>query len=639
MQSVRKHQFTISAIFFALALIALWLIQIFVGGASRPTTVPYSQFLTELRAGHVAEAHIATDRITAQLKPAGTTAANSTSTQPRTIVANRLPGIGDTALVQELVAHGVTFSGEVEHSSAWTTVLIGWLPFILLIGIYWFAMTRMARRGGPMSFGRSRAKVYDRNATERVTFSDVAGVDEAEAELAEVVSFLRNPAQYRRLGARIPKGVLLVGSPGTGKTLLARAVAGEANVPFFSLSGSEFVEMFVGVGAARMRDLFEQAKQRAPCIIFIDELDAIGRARGGVGAMATHDEREQTLNQLLVEMDGFTPGQAVIIMAATNRPEVLDPALLRPGRFDRHVVVDHPTVAGRLQILRVHSRRIKLGADVSLEIVARRTVGMVGADLANVVNEAALAAGRRGGTTVEQRDFEDAIDRIQLGLQKRGQVLTPEEKRRVAYHEGGHALAALSLDHANPVHRVTIIPRSIGALGATLQFPMEDRYLITRRELLDQMCVMLSGRGAEELVLHDISTGAQNDLERATETARQMVTRFGMTDALGPVTYGRRNEGRFLQTPFPVPEERTFSDETARAIDDAVRQIIDGAHERSLAILQERRAVLDRIADELLEKETLERNELEALVRAGGFEVRQPPDLPDIPALPGVAGD
>jgi cell division protease FtsH len=469
-----------------------------------------------------------------------------------------------------------------------------------------------------------------------VTFDDVAGVDEAEAELAEVVTFLKRPSRYRALGARIPKGVLLVGPPGTGKTLLARAVAGEANVPFFSLSGSEFVEMFVGVGAARMRDLFEQAKERAPCIVFIDELDAIGRARGGIGAVVTHDEREQTLNQLLVEMDGFVPGQSVIIMAATNRPEVLDPALLRPGRFDREVVVDRPTVDGRLEILRVHSRRVTLGSDVNLEAVARRTVGMVGADLANVVNEAALAAGRRGGMQVAQRDFEEAIDRIQLGLQKRGRVLSPEEKRRVAYHEGGHALIALSVEHANPVHRVTIIPRSIGALGATLQFPEQDRYLVTRSELLDQMCVMFGGRAAEEIVLDDISTGAHNDLERATETARQMVTRFGMSEALGLVTYGQRAESRFLQLPVPAAEERNFSDETARAIDDAVRHIVDAAHERALSILRERRAVLDRIADALLDKETLERTELEALVRDAGFDIRQPRNVAAVAALPGV---
>ena len=630
----QRPQITISLVFLAIALGVVWFIQL-TGSGTRPQQVPYSRFLAELRAGHVQEVQVEDDRIVAQLKPPDTTAkagtrGGSARQPPQEIVANRLPGISDTALIQEMQARGVTFSGEVERTSTWTSLLIGWLPFVLLIALYWYAMQRMSRRGGPMSFGKSRAKIYDRNAVERVTFEDVAGEDEAEAELAEVVSFLKAPAKYRALGARIPRGVLLVGPPGTGKTLLARAVAGEADVPFFSLSGSEFVEMFVGVGAARMRDLFEQAKQRAPCIVFIDELDAIGRARGGVGALATHDEREQTLNQLLVEMDGFVPGQAVIIMAATNRPEVLDPALLRPGRFDRQVVVDRPTVDGRLAILHVHARHIKLGADVSLEAVARRTVGMVGADLANVVNEAALAAGRRGGTAVEQRDFEEAIDRIQLGLQKRGQVLTPEEKRRVAYHEGGHALVALSLEHANPVHRVTIIPRSVGALGATLQFPEQDRYLVTRGELLDQLCVMLGGRAAEEIVLNDISTGAHNDLERATETARQMVTRFGMTEALGPVTYGTRSDGRFL--PVPGVEERNFSDETARAIDGAVRQIIDSQHERSLSILRERRIVLDRIADALLDKETLDRDELEALVHDAGFDVRQPRDVARVPA-------
>jgi cell division protease FtsH len=416
--------------------------------------------------------------------------------------------------------------------------------------------------------------------------------------------------------------VLLVGPPGTGKTLLARAVAGEANVPFFSMSGSEFVEMFVGMGAARVRDLFDQAKQRAPCIIFIDELDAIGKSRGGVAALATHDEREQTLNQLLVEMDGFDPGRGVIIVGATNRPEVLDQALLRPGRFDRTVVVDRPTVDGRLAILRVHVRRVHLGPDVRLEIVAQRTVGMVGADLANVVNEAALAAGRRNADAVSQQDFEEAVDRIQLGLKRRGRVMGDDEKRRVAYHEAGHALVALSVEHADPVHRVTIIPRSIGALGVTLQLPAEDRYLVTRRELTDKVCVMLGGRAAEEIILDDISTGASNDLERATETARQMVARFGMTDALGPVTYGRPAGARFLNLPFEAGEERNFSEETARAIDAQVRSIMDVAHDRAVVILRDRRRVLEEIAEALLARETLERDELEAIVRRAGLKLR-----------------
>jgi cell division protease FtsH len=407
--------------------------------------------------------------------------------------------------------------------------------------------------------------------------------------------------------------VLLVGAPGTGKTLLARAVAGEANVPFFSISGSEFVEMFVGVGAARMRSLFEQAKEKAPCIIFIDELDAIGKARGGVAAMATHDEREQTLNQLLVEMDGFNPERGVIIMAATNRPEVLDPALLRPGRFDRQVVVDRPTSDGRLAILRVHTSHVKLADDVDLTVVAQRTVGMVGADLANVVNEAALAAGRRQATEVHQEDFEEAIDRIQLGLKRQGRVMSDDEKRRVAYHESGHALVALSVKHADPVHRVSIIPRSIGALGTTLQLPTEDRYLVTRDELRDRLCVMLGGRAAEEVAMEDFSTGAHNDLERATETARQMVTRFGMSK-LGPVTFGRPAGSRFLDTPFESGEDRNYSEDTARVIDSEVQRLIGDAHDRALSIVNTRHAALDRIAAALLDREALDRAELEALL-------------------------
>jgi cell division protease FtsH len=387
-------------------------------------------------------------------------------------------------------------------------------------------------------------------------------------------------------------------------------------VPFFSLSGSEFIEMFVGLGAARMRDLFEQAKTRAPCIVFIDELDAIGKSRGGLAALATHDEREQTLNQLLVEMDGFDPTKGVIIMAATNRPEVLDQALLRAGRFDRQVLVDRPDVRGREEILKVHVRKVKLGASVDLTTIAQRTPGMVGADLANVVNEAALAAGRRNSDTVEMSDFEEAIDRIQLGLKKKGRVMGADEKRRVAYHEGGHALVAMSLPHADPVHRVTIIPRSIGALGATLQLPTEERYLMTRDELLDRLTVLMGGRAAEETVFGDASTGAENDLERATEMARQMVCRFGMSARLGPVSFGRPLAARFLQGTVPMGEERNFSEDTARAIDGEVREVMEAAERRARDVLDRRRAALERISEALLERETIDRPELEAMLKA-----------------------
>jgi len=565
-----------------------------------------------VRAGRVTAVELRPAEVRALVRPAGEREGGRAG-RPELVVAGRLPGVDESPLIEELQRRGVTFSGRMDVTRWWEP-LVGWLvPFLILGLVYWSGMRRLARGAGPLSFGRSRAKVYDLNQAGRVTFADVAGVDEAEQELIEVVDFLKNPARYQALGARPPKGVLLVGPPGTGKTLLARAVAGEAGVPFFAISGSEFVEMFVGVGAARVRDLFEQAKQRAPCIVFIDELDAIGRSRGGAVAFAGHDEREQTLNQLLVEMDGFDSSAGVVIMAATNRPEVLDPALLRAGRFDRQVVVDRPDMKGRLEILRVHARKVKLAPDADLEVIARRTPGMVGADLANVVNEAALAAARRGAASVAQQDFEEALDRIQLGLKKRSGAMSPDEKRRVAYHEGGHALVALSVEHADPVHRVTIIPRTIGALGATLQLPTEDRYLMTRDELLDRICVMLGGRAAEELACGNISTGAQNDLERATETARQMVCRFGMSDRLGPVTFGRPMGARFLDAPVTF-EERNFSEETARAIDAEVRAIIERQHARARTLLERRREALERIAARLLEQETLEREELEALL-------------------------
>jgi cell division protease FtsH len=466
-------------------------------------------------------------------------------------------------------------------------------------------------RGGPLSLGKNKAVIYDATQHGRVTFEDVAGVDEAEAELVEVVDFLKSPQKYTALGARIPKGVLLVGPPGTGKTLLAKAVAGEAGVPFFSLSGSEFVEMFVGLGAARMRDLFEQAKKRAPCIVFIDELDAIGKSRGGVAALSTHDEREQTLNQLLVEMDGFEATAGVIIMAATNRPEVLDQALLRAGRFDRQVVVDRPDLRGREEILKVHVRKVKLAPDAAVTVLAQRTPGMVGADLAKVVNEAALAAARRGSDLVGQKDFEEAVARMQLGLEKKGRVMNDEEKKRVAYHESGHALVAMSVDHANPVHRVTIIPRSIGALGVTLQLPTEDRYLVTREELLDRICVMYGGRVAESIVFGDVSSGAHDDLTRATETARAMVTKLGMSERLGAMTYGRAPSSRFLDG--AGMEERNYSEETARAIDAEVRSILDEQRQRATEILTEKRELLERMTGRLLEVETLDRAEIEKL--------------------------
>jgi len=622
MDQHRKRQFQISGGYWLLAFAGLLLLQSALLRQSAPKDVPYSEFLASLRAGTVAKAELRQDTILAELKAEG-------DKKPERITTSRLPGMDETALVKELEERGVSFAGKIERTSFLETFLLGWLlPIGLLVGIYILVMRRFGRGGGgPLSLGKNRAKIYDETQHGKVTFEDVAGVDEAEAELVEVVDFLKNPQKYQALGARIPKGVLLVGPPGTGKTLLAKAVAGEAGVPFFSLSGSEFVEMFVGLGAARMRDLFEQAKGRAPCIVFIDELDAIGKSRGGVAALATHDEREQTLNQLLVEMDGFDSTKGVILMGATNRPEVLDQALLRAGRFDRQVLVDRPDVRGREAILKVHAKKAKLDTDVDLRVVAQRTPGMVGADLERVVNEAALAAARRGSQTVGAHDFEEAVDRLQLGLKKQGSVMSEDEKRRVAYHEGGHTLVALSVKNADPVHRVTIIPRSIGALGVTLQLPAEERYLMTKEQLLDRLAVMMGGRAAEELCCGDLSTGAANDLERATETARQMVSRFGMSDRLGPVTFGRTSGMRFLQS--GVGEERNFSEETARAIDAEVRQILEAQYARAKRILEERRGALEAIAQRLLEVETLDRPQLEELVG--------PPASVDVPAAAAVA--
>jgi cell division protease FtsH len=607
MDQHRKRQFQISGSYWLLAFAGLLLLQWALLRPSAPKDVAYNEFLAALRAGKVGKAELRQDTILAELRAEG-------DKKPERISTSRLPGMDETALVKELEERGVSFAGKIERTSFLETFLLGWLlPIGLLVGIYVLVMRRFGRgAGGPLSLGKNRAKIYDETQHGKVTFEDVAGVDEAEAELVEVVDFLKNPQKYQALGARIPKGVLLVGPPGTGKTLLAKAVAGEAGVPFFSLSGSEFVEMFVGLGAARMRDLFEQAKGRAPCIVFIDELDAIGKSRGGVAALATHDEREQTLNQLLVEMDGFDSTKGVILMGATNRPEVLDQALLRAGRFDRQVLVDRPDVRGREAILKVHAKKAKLGPGVDLRTIAQRTPGMVGADLERVVNEAALAAARRGSESVSAHDFEEAVDRLQLGLKKQGSVMSEDEKRRVAYHEGGHTLVALSVKHADPVHRVTIIPRSIGALGVTLQLPAEERYLMTKEQLLDRLAVMMGGRAAEELCCGDLSTGAANDLERATETARQMVSRFGMSDRLGPVTFGRASGMRFLQG--AMGEERGFSEETARAIDAEVRRILEAQYARAKRVLEERRGALEAVARRLLEVETLDRPQLEALV-------------------------
>jgi len=472
-------------------------------------------------------------------------------------------------------------------------------------------MKRMGAASGLVSLGKSKAKVYMEKQT-GVTFQDVAGIDEARAELMEIVDFLKTPDKYKRLGGKIPKGVLLAGAPGTGKTLLAKAVAGEAGVPFFSMSGSEFVEMFVGMGAARVRDLFAQAQQKAPCIIFIDELDALGKARG-MNPMGGHDEREQTLNQLLVEMDGFESNKGVIIMAATNRPEILDPALLRPGRFDRQVVLDRPDLKGREKILQVHSKNVSMGPDVNLVEIAARTAGFVGADLANLVNEAALRAARRGSETVAMQDFDEAAERIVAGLERKNRVMNPVEKETVAYHEAGHALVAESRPNADRVTKVSIIPRGVAALGYTLQTPTEDRYLMRRAELLDRIDVLLGGRVAEEIVFGDVSTGAQNDLQRVTDLARHMVTQYGMSEALGLVTFEEPRTNPFLN-PAGASRSREYSEKTAQTIDDEIREIIGAARERVRTTLTQRRGALDALAKLLLEKEVVDRKGLEALV-------------------------
>jgi cell division protease FtsH len=606
MDDRRKRQFQFSGGYWLAAIAAILLVQGVLARGAAPRPVAYDEFLKALRDGALTRVELRQNDLLGEQKA-------TEGKRGERILASRLPGVDETALVKELQEKGVTFAGRIEKTSWLENLILGWLlPIGILMAIYFYFMNRMGRSMGPLSLGKNKAKIYDESQHGKVTFADVAGVDEARAELVEVVDFLRNPDKYRAQGARIPKGVLLVGPPGTGKTLLAKAVAGEAGVPFFSMSGSEFVEMFVGLGAARMRDLFVQARDRAPCIVFIDELDAIGKSRGGMAALATHDEREQTLNQLLVEIDGFDGTKGVILMGATNRPEVLDPALLRAGRFDRQVVVDRPDVRGREEILKVHARKARIEERIDLRLVAQRTPGMVGADLERVVNEAALAAARRGSSLVESHDFEEAVDRLQLGLKKQGSVMSMEEKRRVAFHEGGHTLVALSLSHADPVHRVTIIPRSIGALGVTLQLPSEERYLMTRDQLLDRVCVMMGGRAAEELAFSDLSTGAHNDLERASETVRQMVCRFGMSEALGPVTFGRAGQSRFLAA-AGLGEERNFSEETARQIDAEVRRLLEEQYARAREVLTRRRAALETIALRLLEVETLDRPELERL--------------------------
>jgi cell division protease FtsH len=624
----QKTQFSLVYVLIAavvLSVVQSWLV------APQTVEIPMSRFLALLREDKVERVNVTDKEIQGTLKPGALPAQAprpgdrvrtffGAEPGPTVFRTTRIPMVDDSALVKELEQHKVEFAGRVENTF-WRDFLFGWvLPLGVMAGIWIFLMRRIG--GGPtqaLSFGRSKAKIYDRREL-KTTFADVAGVDEAKAELIEVVDFLKNPKKYQRLGGRIPKGVLLVGPPGTGKTLLARAVAGEADVPFFFLSGSEFVEMFVGVGAARVRDLFEQAKEKAPCIIFIDELDAIGKSRAGAtGIMGGHDEREQTLNQILAEMDGFDSSKGVIIMAATNRPEVLDAALLRAGRFDRQVVVDRPDVKGREAILKVHARNVTLAPEVDLRVLAARTPGMAGADLANLINEAALLAARKGKNSVEMADLEEAVDRVIGGLERRSRVLSEKERDIVAHHEIGHALVATSLPHADPVHKVTIIPRGVGALGATYQLPLEDRYLLTRSELEDRIAVLLGGRAAEEVVYGEVSTGAHNDLDRSTEMARLMVTQYGMSDKLGPLTFGGGQQSLFLKG-TGISAERDFGEDTARTIDEEIRSIVDRIYDRVRTLMTEKKAVLVAVAGELKQRETIEGDRLRQLL-AGTAEV------------------
>jgi cell division protease FtsH len=504
----------------------------------------------------------------------------------------------------------VKYTGEIP--SRWIGEVLGWIiPLILIVALWSFFFRRMGgAEGGVMSFARSKAKIYADDDV-KVRFGDVAGVDEAENELREIVEFLKTPKKYTSIGGRIPKGVLLVGPPGTGKTLLARAVAGEAGVPFFSLSGSEFVEMFVGVGAARVRDLFAQAEVKAPCIVFIDELDALGKVRMQ-SPMGGHEEREQTLNQLLAEMDGFDGRKGIIIMGATNRPEVLDPALMRPGRFDRHVLVDKPDVRGREDILRIHVKTVKIGDDVDLKVVAARTAGFAGADLANLVNEAALLAARKDKPAVDRKDFDEAIDRIVAGLEKK-RAISDKERRIIAYHESGHAIVASLLPGLDPVHKISIIGRGFGALGYTMQLPLEDRYLMSRTDLKAELAVLLGGRSAEEIAFNEISTGASNDLQRATDIARRMVTQYGMSDSIGAVTYDAERGAKFIENPF-AQERGNYAEETARHIDAEVKRILGEAHDEARRLLRERRDILDELSARLLDREVIEGEELRTLI-------------------------
>jgi cell division protease FtsH len=614
---MEAKQRTFSMWYAVVAMLALFGVQAFLL-VPHPESMSYSEFKALLGAGKVSELALYPDTIQGTLSPAGLEgilskekieAITKSGKSAPEFVTTR---VEDPGLVGELEAAHVRFTGHA--ASTWLATLLSWsLPAVIFVGLWMFVMKRMNPQSGLMSIGKSRAKVYVERKT-GVTFDDIAGIDEARSELMEIVDFLKNPERYRRLGGKIPKGVLLVGAPGTGKTLLAKAVAGEAAVPFFSLTGSDFVEMFVGVGAARVRDLFAQAQAKAPSIVFIDELDAVGKARGIRPGFGGHDEHEQTLNQLLAELDGFDTQAGVIILAATNRPEILDPALLRPGRFDRQVVIARPDLKGREKILRVHTRAVRLAPDLDLSIIAARTPGFVGADLANLVNEAALHAAREGKEAVDLADFDQALDRIVGGLERKSRIISPKEKEIVAHHEAGHALVAESRVHADKVAKISIIPRGVAALGYTQQQPTEDRYLMTRAELLDRLDVLLGGRVAEEIIFGDVSTGAHDDLQRASDLVRHMVTQYGMSEELGLGTFERPRSALFLTG--PSSGEREYGEDTARMIDVEVRSLLEAAHLRVQATLREKRSALEMLAKVLIEKEVVDRDALTALLAA-----------------------
>jgi cell division protease FtsH len=585
------------AIWMILLLVVMTVFNQFSNRQAPPSTMEYSQFYEEVKAGRIAKVLIEGRVLKA-------------TTQDNKRVNVYSPG--DPWLVSDLLKYNVKIEAKPEEEPSFLmNVFVSWFPMLLLIGVWIFFMRQMqgGGRGGAFSFGKSRARMMD-DSTNQVTFADVAGCEEAKEEVSELVDFLRDPSKFQKLGGRIPRGVLMVGNPGTGKTLLARAIAGEAKVPFFSISGSDFVEMFVGVGAARVRDMFEQAKKHAPCIVFIDEIDAVGRQRGA-GLGGGNDEREQTLNQLLVEMDGFEGTAGVIVIAATNRPDVLDPALLRPGRFDRQVVVPLPDIRGREQILLVHMRKVPLSPDVKADIIARGTPGFSGADLANLVNEAALFAARRNKRLVDMEDFEHAKDKVIMGAERRSIVMPEEERRNTAYHESGHALVARMLPKTDPVHKVTIIPRG-RALGVTMQLPLEDRYSMDRERLLQSIAVLFGGRIAEEIFMHQMTTGASNDFERATEMARRMVTHWGMSDALGPMVYGE-NEGEvFLGR--SVTTHKNVSEVTMQKVDQEIRRIIDEQYALARRLIEENRDKIEAMAKALLEWETIDADQIDDIM-------------------------